>query len=398
MDLYEHQAKELFARYGVPTVRGTVVFDAAEAAQALANATFPVVVKAQVKVGGRGKLGGVKLAHNEAEFTQYVDDILGMDIKGHAVRRLLIDPGIDIKEEYYLSFLVDRSQRSYLAICSVSGGMDIEQVAKETPELLAKVAIDPVQGMGRDLALRIVREGQLPAEIQEAAADVVEKLYRVMVDSDATLVEVNPLVRTGADEIIALDGKVTLDGNSEFRHKDLFSDFADEANADPRELEAQKVGLKYVSLDGNVGIIGNGAGLVMSTLDVVAYAGAEYGDIKPANFLDIGGGASAEVMEAGLRIILNDPDVEAIFVNVFGGITSCVEVASGIIKALQALGDSIDKPLVIRIDGNAAEEGRRVIEEANLPGISTAADMDEGARMVARITAEKLGLLEGAGE
>lgn len=398
MDLYEHQAKELFARYGVPTVRGSVVYDSEQAAGAVAHMEFPVVVKAQVKVGGRGKAGGVKLAHNLAELSQYASDILGMDIRGHRVRRLLVDPGVDIAEEYYVSFLLDRSQRSYLAMCSVSGGMDIEQVAKETPELLAKIPIDPVEGLHRDNALEIVKKGRLPEEIQEKAASAVQRLYEVMIDADATLVEVNPLVRTKDDEILAIDGKVTLDDNSAFRHLALFDEFRDDSSTDFRELAAKKVGLNYVKLDGNVGIIGNGAGLVMSTLDVVAYAGEKYGDIKPANFLDIGGGASADVMESGLRIIMDDPDVVAIFVNVFGGITSCVEVASGIVKALAALGDSSNKPIVIRIDGNSAEEGRKVIEEANLPHISTVGDMDEGARMVARITADRLGLQATTGE
>ncbi|HHY07869.1 MAG TPA: ADP-forming succinate--CoA ligase subunit beta [Corynebacteriales bacterium] len=398
MDLYEHQAKKLFARYGVPTVQGSVVYNSEQAAGAVADMEFPVVVKAQVKVGGRGKAGGVKLAHNLQELNQYTNEILGMDIKSHRVRRLLVDPGVDIAEEYYLSFLLDRSNRGYLAMCSVSGGMDIEQVAKDTPELLAKIPINPVDGLTRECALEIVKKGQLPEEIQDKAASVVQQLYEVMIDADATLVEVNPLVRTTDDEILAIDGKVTLDNNSEFRHLSLFDEFRDDSGADFREIAAKKVGLNYVKLDGNVGIIGNGAGLVMSTLDVVAYAGEKYGDIKPANFLDIGGGASAEVMEAGLRIIMDDPDVEAIFVNVFGGITSCVEVASGIVKALQSLGDSAEKPIVIRIDGNAVEEGRKVIEEANLPYITTAARMDEGARMVARITADRLGLSNSEGE
>lgn len=391
MDLYEHQAKELFDRYGVPTLRGTVVTTPEEAAAAAESMDLPVVVKAQVKVGGRGKAGGVKLARTKEDVVAHTEAILGMDIKGHTVHKVLIDPGVDIAEEYYMSFLVDRSNRSYLAMCSVAGGMDIETVAQEQPEALAKIPIDPEEGVDLARAREIAEQGHLPADILDAAAMTIEKLYSVFEDADASLVEVNPMVRTGDGRVLAIDGKVTLDDNSEGRHQDLFSEYRDNSTADPRELAAKEVGLNYVKLDGTVGIIGNGAGLVMSTLDVVAYAGEAYDNVRPANFLDIGGGASAAVMEAGLRIIMEDPQVEAVFVNVFGGITSCIEVANGILQALDQLGDSLTKPLVVRLDGNEVAPAREILDNAQHPLITTAGDMDEGAAIVARITASRLG-------
>ena len=389
MDLYEHQAKELFDRYGVPTLRGSVVTTPAEAAVAAASMDLPVVIKAQVKVGGRGKAGGVKLARTREDVTSYAALILGMDIKGHRVDKVLIDPGVDIAEEYYISFLIDRSHRRFLAMCSVAGGMDIETVAKERPGALAKVPIDPEKGVDRAMAREIAKRGHLPDDILDTAADSIEKLYHLFTETDASLVEVNPLVRTVDNRVLAIDGKMTLDDNAEKRHRDIFADYRDNSHADPCELAAKEVGLHYVKLDGNVGIIGNGAGLVMSTLDVVAYAGERYGNVKPANFLDIGGGASASVMESGLRIIMEDPQVEAVFVNVFGGITSCVEVANGILSALKQLGNTVTKPLVVRLDGNEVAAAQEILNSVHHPLITTATDMDGGAQKVARIVAER---------
>ncbi|MFC9665404.1 ADP-forming succinate--CoA ligase subunit beta [Nocardia sp. NPDC127606] len=384
MDLFEYQAKELFVKHGVPSSEGRVC-DTAEEARAIAEEIGkPVMVKAQVKVGGRGKAGGVKYAATPEDAFTHAQNILGLDIKGHIVKKLLVAEAKDIAEEYYISFLLDRSNRTYLAMCSVEGGMEIEEVAEKTPERLAKIAVDAVKGVDLAFAREIAEKGHLPADVLDAAAVTIQKLWEVFVNEDTTLVEVNPLVRTPNDEILALDGKVTLDENAEYRHPDHL-EFADVDATDPLELKAKENDLNYVKLDGEVGIIGNGAGLVMSTLDVVAYAGENHGGVKPANFLDIGGGASASVMAAGLDVILGDAQVKSVFVNVFGGITACDAVANGIVGALEVLGAAATKPLVVRLDGNNVEEGRRILAEANHPLVTLAQTMDEGADKAAEL-------------
>ncbi len=390
MDLFEYQAKELFAKHNVPTTPGRVTTSAADAKAIAQEIGRPVMVKAQVKTGGRGKAGGVKFAATPEDAYICAGDILGLDIKGHVVRKLLVSEASDIAEEYYLSFLLDRANRTYLAMCSVEGGMDIEEVAATKPERLAKVPVDAVKGVDVAFARQIAEKGHLPAEVLDAAAVTIAKLWEVFVGEDATLVEVNPLVRTPSrgegdpGQILALDGKVTLDGNADFRHPD-HARFEDIEATDPLELKAKQHDLNYVKLDGEVGVIGNGAGLVMSTLDVVAYAGERHGGVKPANFLDIGGGASAEVMAAGLDVILGDEQVKSVFVNVFGGITSCDAVASGIVQALQMLGKDANKPLVVRLDGNNVEEGRRILSDANHPLVTLAETMDAGADKAAEL-------------
>ena len=383
----EYQAKELFAKHGVPTVVGTVVEKAEDAASAAEQNGGRVVVKAQVKVGGRGKAGGVKLAENPDEAVERARDILGMDIKGHTVHRVLIAPTADIAEEYYFSFLVDRTNRNYLCIASIEGGVEIEEVARTNPDAVAKVSIDPQTGVDDAKAAEIVAATRFPAEVADEAKDVIKKLWEVFISEDASLVEVNPLVRLGDGHLEALDGKVTLDENAEFRHADHAA-FEDKAAADPLEAAAKEKNLNYVKLDGEVGIIGNGAGLVMSTLDVVAYAGEKHNGVKPANFLDIGGGASAEVMATGLHIILGDQQVKSVFVNVFGGITSCDAVANGIVHALELLGDEANKPLVVRLDGNNVEEGRRILDEANHPLVSLVDTMDGAADRAAELASK----------
>ncbi len=387
MDLYEYQAKELFAKHGVPTQDGEVVTDASDAAAAAERIGGLVVVKAQVKTGGRGKAGGVKLAENPADAQAKAEAILGLDIKGHIVNKVLITGAADIAEEYYVSFLLDRANRNFLAMASVEGGMDIEEVAATKPDALAKVAIDPLAGVDEAKAAEIVAAAKFPADVADQVANVLVKLWDVFVKEDATLVEVNPLVKTPDGEVLALDGKVTLDDNADFRHPDHEA-LVDIAATDPLEVKAKEKGLNYVKLSGEVGIIGNGAGLVMSTLDVVAYAGEEFGGVKPANFLDIGGGASAQVMADGLEIILGDPEVKSVFVNVFGGITACDAVANGIVQAMGMLaerGDAVDKPIVCRLDGNNAAEGRRILDEAEHDIIELVDTMDEAAARVAEL-------------
>ncbi len=385
MDLFEYQARDVFERHGVPVLRGIVATtpeEARDAAEQLGGGT--VVVKAQVKTGGRGKAGGVKLAHSPQEAADRAREILGMDIKGHTVHRVMVAEGARIAEEYYFSLLLDRAERRYLAMCSVEGGVEIEQLAVERPEALARVAVDPRAGIDRAKAEEIVAAAGFDDDVAGQVADVVERLWTVYAAEDATLVEVNPLVRTEDGRVIALDGKVTLDANADFRHPE-HADLVDTAATDPLEAKAAEHDLNYVKLDGSVGIIGNGAGLVMSTLDVVAYAGEQHGGVKPANFLDIGGGASAEVMAAGLDVILGDPQVDAVFVNVFGGITACDAVANGIVTALGMLGDHATKPLVVRLDGNNVEEGRRILRDAGHPLVTLADTMDGGADTAARL-------------
>jgi succinyl-CoA synthetase beta subunit len=386
MDLYEYQAKDLFHAHGVPVLPGRVVTTSAQAQAAAAELGGTVVVKAQVKTGGRGKAGGVQLAYTPEEAQRKAAAILGMDIKAHTVHRVLVTPACDIVEEYYLSFILDRTHRTFLAMASVQGGMDIEGVAATTPEALAKVPVDPVSGVDARKAAEIVKAAAFPTEVAQAAADTVLKLWDVFVAEDATLVEVNPLIRDRQGSIIALDGKVTLDDNARFRHPD-HAELVDSAGQDPLEVRARARNLNYVKLDGQVGIIGNGAGLVMSTLDVVAYAGQAHGGMKPANFLDIGGGANAQVMADGLDIILGDPDVRAVFVNVFGGITACDQVATGIVQALSILGDTAAKPLVVRLDGNNVAEGRRILADAAHPLVTMVGTMDAAADKAAEFAA-----------
>ena len=386
MDLFEYQAKELFAKHAVPTTPGRVTTSAADAEAIATEIGRPVMVKAQVKAGGRGKAGGVKYAATPEEAFTHASNILGLDIKGHVVKKLLVAEASDIAEEYYVSFLLDRANRTYLAMCSVEGGMEIEEVAATKPDRLAKVPVDAVKGVDVAFARSIAEQGHLPAEVLDAAAVTISKLWEVFVAEDATLVEVNPLVRTPDDRILALDGKVTLDGNAGFRHP-YHAQFEDHDATDPLELKAKQHDLNYVKLDGAVGVIGNGAGLVMSTLDVVAYAGEKHGGVKPANFLDIGGGASAEVMAAGLDVILGDSQVKSVFVNVFGGITACDAVATGIVKALETLGSAANKPLVVRLDGNNVDEGRRILAAANHPLVTVADTMDSGADKAAQLAA-----------
>jgi len=384
VDLFEYQARDLFEKHGVPVLQGIVATTPEEAKAAAEKIGGVTVVKAQVKVGGRGKAGGVKVAKTADEAYEYAQQILGMDIKGHTVHRVMIAQGADIAEEYYFSLLLDRANRSYLAMCSVEGGMDIETLAVERPDALAKVEVNPINGIDAKKAAEIVEAAGFAEDIREEVAAVLIKLGEVYKKEDATLVEVNPLVKTGDGKILALDGKVSLDDNAEFRQADHEA-LVDKSAENPLEAKAKENDLNYVKLDGQVGIIGNGAGLVMSTLDVVAYAGENHGNVKPANFLDIGGGASAEVMAAGLDIILNDEQVKSVFVNVFGGITSCDAVANGIVKALEILGDKATKPLVVRLDGNNVDEGRAILREAAHPLVHLAETMDSGADKAAEL-------------
>jgi succinyl-CoA synthetase beta subunit len=391
VDLYEYQAKHLFDMHDVPVTPGEVCETPDAAHEVARKIGGPVVVKAQVKTGGRGKAGGVKLASDPDEAMARAKDILGMDIKGHTVHRVLVTQATDIDEEYYVSFLLDRTNRAFLCMASVAGGVDIEEVAATRPDELAKVRIDALVGVDIDKARSIVAEAKFPEAVAEDVAQMLVKLWNVLVQEDATLVEVNPLVLTKDGRVLALDGKVTLDENADYRHAS-HADLVDREGTDPIELRAKTLNLNYVKLDGEVGIIGNGAGLVMSTLDVVAYAGEEFGGVRPANFLDIGGGASAEIMANGLDIVLNDPQVEAVFVNVFGGITACDAVANGILQALDMLaasGAPLTKPIVARIDGNNAEEGRRILDEAHNPLIERVETMDDAARRVAELAAAR---------
>ncbi|WP_313022105.1 ADP-forming succinate--CoA ligase subunit beta [Mobilicoccus sp.] len=393
MDLFEYQARDMFERHGVPVLAGKIATTPAEAkaaAEEIGGKSGGVtVVKAQVKTGGRGKAGGVKLAKSADEAEQMAEQILGMDIKGHTVHTVMIAQGAKIAEEYYFSVLLDRANRTYLAMCSKEGGMEIEQLAVERPEALARIAVDPNTGIDEAKAKEIVEAAKFDAETGEKIVPVLQRLWDVYKGEDATLVEVNPLVKLESGEIVALDGKVTLDDNAAFRQPEHAS-LVDEAAEDPLEAKAKALNLNYVKLDGNVGIIGNGAGLVMSTLDVVAYAGQDHtgGASKPANFLDIGGGASAEVMANGLDVILNDEQVKSVFVNVFGGITACDAVANGIVGALKTLGDTATKPLVVRLDGNNVEEGRRILAEFDHPLVTVEATMDGAARKAAELAAK----------
>jgi succinyl-CoA synthetase beta subunit len=392
VDLFEYQARDLFAKHGVPVLAGEVIETPEAAREATERLGGKSVVKAQVKVGGRGKAGGVKLAATPDEAVARATDILGMDIKGHTVHKVMIaETAPEIAEEYYVSYLLDRTNRTFLAMASVQGGMDIEEVAEKTPEALAKVPVNAVEGVTIEKAREIVAQAKFPAEVAEQVAEVLVTLWETFVAEDALLVEVNPLAKVADGRIIALDGKVSLDENADFRQPEHEA-LEDKAAANPLEAAAKAKGLNYVKLEGEVGIIGNGAGLVMSTLDVVAYAGENHGNVKPANFLDIGGGASAEVMANGLEIILGDPDVKSVFVNVFGGITACDEVANGIVQALELLkskGEEVNKPLVVRLDGNNAELGRKILSDANHPLVQRVDTMDGAADKAAELAAAK---------
>ena len=383
MDLFEYQARDLFESYGVPVLQGLIADTPAEAEAAAEKIGGLVVVKAQVQVGGRGKAGGVKVAKTPEEARDRANDILGLDIKGHVVKRVMIAEGASIDKEFYFSILLDRSNRTFLALCSVEGGMEIEQLAVERPDALAKIHVNALEGIDDAKALEIAKAGGFNDELAAKVAPVFVKLWNVFKNEDATLVEVNPLVLHTDGRILALDGKVTLDDNAEFRHEGR--EAVSIAKVDPLEAKAKELDLNYVKLDGQVGIIGNGAGLVMSTLDVVAYAGERHGGVRPANFLDIGGGASAEVMANGLGLILGDSDVKSVFVNVFGGITACDAVANGIVGALATLGSSATKPLVVRLDGNNVVEGRRILAEANHPLVTVVETMDEAADKAAEL-------------
>jgi succinyl-CoA synthetase beta subunit len=386
LDLFEYQARDLFESHQIPVLAGAVATTPEEAESIAVKIGGKVVVKAQVKIGGRGKAGGVKLAENASDAKEKAKAILGMDIKGHIVKKVMIAQAAPIESEYYLAILLDRANRNFLVMASVAGGMEIEEVAHKTPEKLARVGIDPNKGIDESKAIEIVKAGQFPAEVVDQVADVLIKLWEAFVKEDATLMEINPLVKSLDGKIIALDGKVTLDDNSSFRHPNHES-LIDHGSTNPLEALAKEKDLNYVKLDGQVGIIGNGAGLVMSTLDVVAYAGEKYG-VKPANFLDIGGGASAEVMANGLSIILSDEDVRSVFVNVFGGITSCDAVANGIVQALKILGNQATKPIIVRLDGNNVDLGRKILNEANHPLIEQLDTMDGAAAKAAQLAAK----------
>ncbi len=389
MDLYEYQGRDLFERHGLPVLAGGVATTPEEARAIADRLGGRVVVKAQVKVGGRGKAGGVKLADGADEAVARAGDILGMDIKGHTVHKVMLAETADIAEEYYFSYLLDRANRTFLCIASVAGGMEIEQVAHESPDKVARIAIDPGKGVDDAIAREIVAGAQFPAEVADQIADIAVRLWQAFVAEDATLVEVNPLARLNDGRVLLLDAKVTLDENAGFRHPDHEA-LVDQASVDPLEQAAKAKDLNYVKLDGEVGIIGNGAGLVMSTLDVVAYAGERHGGVKPANFLDIGGGASAAVMANGLEIVLSDPSVKSVFVNVFGGITAYDEVANGIVQALALLeerGEAVTKPLVVRLDGNNAEAGRSILDGAANPLVERVDTMDGAAERAAELAA-----------
>ena len=383
MDLFEYQARDLFESHQIPVSAGAVATTPDQAQAAAAKIGGKVVVKAQVKVGGRGKAGGVKLAENADDAKEKAAAILGMDIKGHTVHKVMIAQAAPIESEYYLAILLDRANRNFLVMASVAGGMEIEEVAHKTPEKLAKVGINPNIGIDKVKALEIAKGGQFPTDVIDQVADVLVKLWQAFIKEDATLMEINPLVKTSDGKVIALDGKVTLDDNSTFRHPE-HEQLVDHDSTNPLEKLAKEKDLNYVKLDGQVGIIGNGAGLVMSTLDVVAYAGEKYG-VKPANFLDIGGGASAEVMANGLSIILGDSDVKSVFVNVFGGITACDAVANGIVQALDMLGSKATKPIVVRLDGNNVELGRKILNDANHPLVQQLETMDGAAAKAAEL-------------
>ena len=354
MDLFEYQGKQFFAKYGMPTSPGKIAFTVDEAVQAAEELGTPVMVKAQVHTGGRGKAGGVKFAATIEDVTEHASNILGLDIKGHIVGRVWIEKASDIAEEYYASFTLDRSAKKHLGMLSKEGGVEIETVAEENPDAIAKIWVDPVEGLSEDQCKAWVEAAKLPAEAFDGTVDILLKLYEAYTDGDADLVEINPLILTPEGKVHVLDAKVTLDGNSVFRHEN-YEQYDETQTRDERETAAHSKGLQYVGLDGSVGVIANGAGLAMSTVDVINQVGG-----KPANFLDIGGGANADVMAGALEVINNDPNVKAIFINIFGGITRGEEVANGILEAMKRV--DIESPIVIRLDGTNADEGRAILE------------------------------------
>jgi succinyl-CoA synthetase beta subunit len=380
MDLFEYQAKELFAKHGVPVPEGRVAWSAEEAEQVAAELGGRVAVKAQVQVGGRGKAGGIKLADDPADARAKADQILGMDIKGHTVRRVLVEKAGDIASEYYLSILHDRAGKGFLILASAEGGVEIEEVAATNPDAIVRVPVNPLVGLRSYHVNQVVYGMGLPEAARKGTSQILAKLYDVMLATDAMLVEINPLILTGDDRVVALDGKVSLYDSALFRHPDL-EELRDTFAVDEQEAMAKERGLNYVKLDGEVGIIGNGAGLVMSTLDVVAHAGG-----KAANFLDIGGGASAETMTNGLEVVLSNPKVRSVFVNIFGGITRGDLVAKGILDALSQLGDKVSVPLVVRLDGTNAEEGRRLLAESPSEKVIPAKTMLEAADKAVQVS------------
>jgi succinyl-CoA synthetase beta subunit len=372
LDLFEYQGKQLFARYGIPVSAGGVADTVEEAVAAAEAAGYPVVVKAQVQVGGRGKAGGVKLAENVDEVRTHAGNILGLDIKGHVVHRIWVEHASDIAAEYYASFTLDRAAKSHLGMLSAAGGIEIETVAETNPEAIARIHIDPVDGLDEKTAREWVAAAKLDPAATEGAVDILLKLYKAYEDGDADLVEINPLILTPEGKVHALDAKVTLDDNAKFRHPE-WSELEGLEKLDPRERDASEKGLQYVGLDGDVGVIANGAGLAMATCDIVHEVGG-----KPANFLDIGGGASAQVMANALGVINNDPSVKSIFINIFGGITKGEEVANGIVQALGEV--EISSPIVIRLDGTNAEMGREILKSHESDRLVSKATMIEAAR------------------
>jgi succinyl-CoA synthetase beta subunit len=372
VDLFEYQGKQLFARYGIPVSAGDVAENVDEAVKAADAAGYPVVVKAQVQVGGRGKAGGIKLAENADEVRTHAGAILGMDIKGHVVQRIWVEHASDIAEEYYASFTLDRSAKKYLGMLSAQGGVEIETVAEENPDAIARISVNPVDGLSEQACRAWVEQAKLNPAATDGAVDILLKLYRAYVDGDADLVEINPLILTPDGKVHALDAKVSLDENARFRHPE-WDELVGLEKTDAREFEAAEKGLQYVGLEGSVGVIANGAGLAMATCDIVHEVGG-----RPANFLDIGGGASAQVMANALEVINNDPSVRSIFINIFGGITKGEEVANGIVQALSQV--SIKSPIVIRLDGTNAEQGREILAGYESDRLVSRPTMVEAAR------------------
>ncbi len=372
MDLFEYQGKQFFARYGIPVSAGEAVQDVEAAVTTADKVGYPVVVKAQVQVGGRGKAGGIKLANTAEETREHASNILGMDIKGHTVHTVWVEHASDISKEYYASFTLDRAAKQHLGMLSAQGGVEIEVVAEENPDAISKIHINPVEGLTRTQAEEWVQAAKLDPEAVAGAVDILLKLYTCFTEGDADLVEINPLILTPEGKVHALDAKVTLDENALFRHPE-WSEYEATQVLDERERAAKEKGLNYIGLDGTVGIIGNGAGLVMSTLDVVNQVGG-----TPANFLDVGGGASAEVLANAVEVINNDPNVKAIFINIFGGITKCDEVANGVVEALSRV--EVKSPIVIRMDGTNAEEGRAILAANEREGLTTRPTMLEAAK------------------
>lgn len=381
VDLFEYQGKQLFARYGIPVSDGEAVTEVEAAVAAADRVGYPVVVKAQVQVGGRGKAGGIKLASNADEARQYATDIIGMDIKGHTVEVVWVERASDIAEEYYASFTLDRSAKQYLGMLSAQGGVEIEEVAVTDPDAIAKISVNPVEGLSEDACRAWVEAAKLNPVAVDGTVDILMKLYTAYTEGDADLVEINPLILTPDGRMHALDAKVSLDDNSVFRHAD-YAAYDESQVRDAREQAAHDKGLQYIGLDGAVGIIANGAGLAMSTVDIVTQVGG-----TPANFLDIGGGANADVMAGAMDVINNDPNVRSIFINIFGGITKGDEVANGIVQALARV--KIDAPIVIRLDGTNADEGRAILEPHVSEKFQIEPTMLDAARRVVELAGGK---------